>query len=178
MRKIRSSWGAWETGLGDSRREMAQKGEAEPNNRLWPHHFTTWLRVRSNTEDTKASPELMPSKISLGRMAGCRQEASTAGEKPVFHSWLSMDGCVKPDKLLALFSVTGSWPTISNFLDYCCDGGEHPSCCTLSPIDRAWDKEAFRESVVEGLDESKYFLIPTKSPPYAFAKENNFNHSL
>lgn len=100
----------------------------EPQQQAWPHHFTTWLRVRSNTEDTKSQPWTDALKISLGeRWLVVSKEASTAGEKPVFHSWLSMDGCVKPDKLLALFSVTGSWPTISNFLDYCCDGGEHIS---------------------------------------------------
>lgn len=42
---------------------------------------------------------------------------------------------VKPDKLLALFSVTGSWTLmISNFLDYCCDGGEHILCFLLHLI--------------------------------------------
>ena len=108
---------------------MAQKGEARaPTTGLAPFPSQLCWELDLSTEDTKSQPWTDALKISLGeRWLVVGKEASTAGEKPVFHSWLSMDGCVKPDKLLALFSVTGSWPTISNFLDYCCDGGEHIS---------------------------------------------------
>ena len=127
----------WERGLGDSRRGNGTKEAWAPTTGLAPFTSQLCWELALSTEDTKASPDLMPSRSHWGQrwLVGCK-EASTAGEKPVFQSWLSVDSCVKPEKLLALFSVTESWPMISKFLDYCRDGGEHislASCCTWAP---------------------------------------------
>lgn len=152
--KITSSWGAWERGLGDSRRRNGTKGRGpSPNNRLGPIHFTTLLRVRSKyRRHQKPALNCCPQDLTEGRDGWLGAEGLQLQERNLC-SWLSVDGCVKPDKLLALFSVTGSWPMISNFLDYCHDGGEHislASCCTLAPRNRAWDEEAFREYLLKG----------------------------
>lgn len=93
--KIRSSWGAWERGLGDSRRGNGTKGRGpSPNNRLGPIPFTALLRVRSKyRRHQKPALNWCPQDLTRGEMAGCGQRGFNCRRETcipflALHGWL------------------------------------------------------------------------------------------